>query len=184
MTAKKFIRHTIIVTMVAVMLALNMASAKPVAQQAAALNSVDVLFVNDAAMSNVAEIMLAQIALQEATDSDVRAFAQQMITEHTAALTTLVQLATAKGITLPTGFSSLTPGSFPSSLTHDERQFDITYMSGQVLAHERSIDLFEKEAARGSDPDLRAYAQNNLPDLQEHLRLATKTLRRAKRNNG
>jgi putative membrane protein len=120
---------------------------------------------------------------QDYPTTDVRAFAQQMVTEHTAALAALVQIAAAKGITLPTGLTGLTAGGVSSTVAHNERQFDITYMMGQILAHERSLDLFSREAAQGSDPDLRAYAQTNLPELQAHLRLASKTLKRAKRNN-
>jgi predicted outer membrane protein len=44
----------------------------------------------------------------------------------------------------------------------------------QVKGHEKTIALFQQAAASNSDPDLRNFAQSNLPTLQHHLQMAEK----------
>jgi putative membrane protein len=34
------------------------------------------------------------------------------------------------------------------------------------------VSLFEKEATKGTDPDLKAYAAKTLPTLKDHLKMA------------
>jgi putative membrane protein len=41
-----------------------------------------------------------------------------------------------------------------------------------VPAHEKAVNLFQREAKSGSNPALREFAQNTLPTLREHLQMA------------
>ncbi|MGI8757603.1 MAG: DUF4142 domain-containing protein, partial [Acidimicrobiales bacterium] len=38
--------------------------------------------------------------------------------------------------------------------------------------HQKTIDLFQKEADSGKDPALKAFAMKTLPTLKEHLQMA------------
>ena len=38
-------------------------------------------------------------------------------------------------------------------------------------SHRESINLFEREANEGSDPELKAFASKTLPALREHLKM-------------
>lgn len=154
------------------------------AQAPAAVSSHDVLFVMDAAMSNLAEIQLAQLALEQSTDEDVRAFAQDMVTDHSSSLADLVTRAQAAGIAMPDNLTNGIP-TLPPNDTADRSggAFDVTYMKGQVLAHQRTIALYAAEAKNGGDADLQAYATQTLPTLMEHLQEAKQALRRVKKGS-
>jgi putative membrane protein len=50
--------------------------------------------------------------------------------------------------------------------------FDRTYMQSMVKDHQKDISEFQKEANSGSNADLKGFAAQTLPTLQEHLRMA------------
>jgi putative membrane protein len=50
--------------------------------------------------------------------------------------------------------------------------FDRGFIDAQVKAHQEAIALFEQQATGGSDADLKAFAQKQLPGLRNHLKQA------------
>ena len=50
--------------------------------------------------------------------------------------------------------------------------FDRGFIDAQVKAHQEAIALFEKQANSGSDSELKAFAQKQLPGLRNHLKQA------------
>src|ERR1051326_6076917 len=66
------------------------------------LASADETFVTKAAQGGLAEVKLGTLATQKASNADVKAFGQQMVDDHSKANDELKQLASTKGITLPT----------------------------------------------------------------------------------
>src|SRR5688500_6306596 len=59
------------------------------------------LFVTMAGVSNLFEIQSSEVALERSENSDVQAFAQRMIDDHTAATERLQQVATEQGLEVP-----------------------------------------------------------------------------------
>lgn len=51
-------------------------------------------------------------------------------------------------------------------------EFDREYMRQMVKDHSDAVELFQKEASRGKDTDLKGFAAKTLPAIQEHLRMA------------
>jgi predicted outer membrane protein len=51
-------------------------------------------------------------------------------------------------------------------------EFDREYMRQQVKDHEKAVDLFQKQADKGKDPEIKAWASKMLPALREHQRMA------------
>jgi len=50
--------------------------------------------------------------------------------------------------------------------------FDKLYSQQQIQAHEQAIMLFTSESQTGKDPDLKSFASQTLPALQQHLVMA------------
>lgn len=51
-------------------------------------------------------------------------------------------------------------------------EFDREYVRMAIAHHEKDIEEFEKQAKSGSDADVKAFANETLPTLRAHLRLA------------
>jgi len=91
--------------------------------------------------ANQGEIDQANAALAKASSTDVRNFAQMMVTDHTNALNTAQSLFSSLNITATENTTSTTlrTGSqqtITALNTYGGSSFDRTYMQGQVDAHQ------------------------------------------------
>jgi len=75
----------------------------------------DKSFVMKAAEAGMSEVEMGQLALQQASNEEVKRFAQRMVDDHSKANTELMQLAQSKGITLPASTSSGSGDNMTSS---------------------------------------------------------------------
>ncbi|MDB6109522.1 MAG: putative outer membrane protein, partial [Pedosphaera sp.] len=84
----------------------------------------------------------------------------------------LMQLVSQKGATLPTDTTGENKGMVDHLKNLSGADFDKAYMSHMVTDHKKDVKEFQREATKAQDPDLKAFANQTLPVLQEHLRLA------------
>jgi putative membrane protein len=129
-------------------------------------------FMSQAAEGGMAESRLAFIALQRASDTEVKAFAQMMVEDHTKANTELAQLAGRKGTKLPTDLNAKHKGLESKLPTLSGEAFDKEYMRAMVEDHEKDVKEFEAQSKDGTDADVKAFAAKHLPVLQQHLQTA------------
>jgi putative membrane protein len=129
-------------------------------------------FVGDLARGNMAEISLSQMALQRSQSEAVKQFAQMMVTDHTAAGTELQTLATSKNITLPTAMDQKHQSAMTKLGGESGAAFDRDYMKQMVNDHEKTLSLLQKQADKGTDADLKAFAAKMVPIVQGHLTAA------------
>ncbi|HEY0204102.1 MAG TPA: DUF4142 domain-containing protein [Acetobacteraceae bacterium] len=139
--------------------------------QAAAVttNAQDTAFINAAGPSGQFEIQASQAALQKARSSAVRAYAQQMIDDHTKTTQQLTTLAASKGATVSQGLDPTQDRLLAALRTAGSGSFDRTYLNGQVTVHTATAAAFNDEVNGGQDADVKAFAQQNLPTVQQHL---------------
>jgi putative membrane protein len=144
------------------------------AQQPARAAHNDNLFAAAAAASDLAELTVSNMALQRASQDETKKFAQQMVKDHTQTTREMMSLAAAKSLTLPRmpDIKDQAEADALGGVTGEE--FDRCYMKGQLAAHICAVSLFQAEAERGTDPDLKAFAAKYLPKLKEHLEMAKK----------
>lgn len=139
---------------------------------ASATTAEDKEFVSKAGMAGLYEVQAGNLALQKAQNADVKAFAQRMVTDHGAANNELSQLATAKGLALPTELA----GEHKAALDHlamlSSAEFDKAYMQHMVGDHAKDVSEFEKASTSATDADVKAWAAKTLPTLQQHHQLA------------
>ncbi len=128
-------------------------------------------FATAAANSDMFEIQSSQLAVQKARRPAVRVFAQRMIDAHTATTQQLTALAAQKGLSLPTAPDPAQQRTL-SDLQGNRSSFDAAYVAAQTAGHRATVGAFQTEIGSGTDPDLKAFAQATLPDIQNHLTMA------------
>ena len=142
------------------------------------MSNEDKEFVTTAGMAGLAEVHMGNLALQKATNADVKAFAQRMVTDHSKANAELAQFATTKGLALPTELAGEHQASHEHLNGLSGAEFDKMYMEHMVADHEKVVAAFDKASTSATDADLKAWAGKTLPTLKEHLELAKTTARR------
>ncbi|HEX4494973.1 MAG TPA: DUF4142 domain-containing protein [Thermoanaerobaculia bacterium] len=135
------------------------------------MSSGDTKFMKEAAMGGMEEVDLGKLAAQKAASADVKSFAQKMVDDHSKANDQLMQLATQKGVTLPTGMSSDEKSATAKLDKLSGADFDKAYVSMMVKDHKKDVADFQKEAKSGKDSDLKSWASTTLPTLQDHLKM-------------
>jgi putative membrane protein len=131
-------------------------------------------FVEDASAKGIAEIEAGKLAIAKGTAADVKSFAQMMIDDHTAANAKLRSLAEGKKLELSDDAMLMDKAKTMILHVRDGENFDKAYANNQVVAHEQTIELFQKEVKEGKDADLKKFASDTLPKLQAHLEHAKK----------
>lgn len=139
------------------------------------LGQQDQQFVEKAAQGGMAEVELGQLAAEKAEADAVKQFGQRMVQDHSNANQKLMAIAQEKGINPPQALSEEQQNIKEMLSQMSGSQFDKAYMAAMVEDHQKTIDLFQKEAEQGQDPALKQFASETLPTLQEHLEMAQTT---------
>ena len=137
-----------------------------------AMSAHDRDFIMDTAMSGLAEVELGRWAAQKGSSDAVKQFGQRMVDDHSKANTELMQLASNKGITLPTALDEKHQKDVSKISKLTGADFDKAFSKMMLDDHEKAVKEFEKESTRAADADLKAFATTTLPTLREHLELA------------
>ena len=135
-------------------------------------NTTDRLFAHIATIGGLAEVELAMSAEQRSQNGAVKAFAQHMIQDHRKANERLANLAKQAGIVLPEELDPEHKGMRTTLEQLSGPQFDVAYMRGQIIEHQKTVQLFEWEISSGQDADLQRFASETLPAIFAHLQMA------------
>ena len=128
----------------------------------------DKRFVTKAADSGQAEVAIAQLAAQKATNPDVRQFAQQMVDQHTQVNSQLMSIASSKNVKVDQD-DTTKDRTYKRLSNASGNDFDREFVEHMVDEHEKDIKLFEKAANNAKDSEIRQFASSTLPHLREHL---------------
>jgi putative membrane protein len=132
------------------------------------LSKADQQFVVNAASGGMFELQSSQMALSRLNDATEKAFAQQMINDHTKVNNELATLVTRKGGSVPTQMLPRHQKMLDTLSEANSEEFLKAYHRRQVAAHDEAINLFEGAAKAVDDADLRAFAAKNLSALKMH----------------
>jgi putative membrane protein len=144
---------------------------QPSTAKAGGVSASDQAFARKAAEGGMKEVALAKLAQQKASNDQVKSYAQRLERDHAQANDELKAWAAQKNVTLP----SEAMGKDNKLESLQGAAFDKAYIAAMVADHKKDIAAFEKQASRGTDPDLKALVQKTLPTLKEHLKLAEET---------
>jgi putative membrane protein len=132
----------------------------------------DASFAQDAASGGMAEVKLGQLAQKNGASPTVKQFGQRMETDHSAANEKLKSVASKDGMTIPGSMSQEDQATYNRLSGMSGAEFDKAYAQDMVEDHQKDIAKFKQEASSGQNPDLKNFASETLPTLQEHLQMA------------
>ena len=99
-----------------------------------------------------------------------------MIDDHTKADDKLKDVASKDNlISLPTDMDAKDKATYNRLSKLTGPAFDRAYMKDMVADHKTDVAEFQKEATNGKNSDLKGFAADTLPTLQEHLKMAQDT---------
>jgi putative membrane protein len=131
----------------------------------------DSKFAMMAAMGGMEEVEMGRLAAQKGASDEVKQFGQRMVDDHTKANEQLMQVASSKGMTLPTALDPKHQMEMQKLSAMSGDAFDRAYVKMMVKDHKKDVAEFQKEASRGADADIKSFAATTLPTLQEHLQM-------------
>lgn len=123
---------------------------------------------------NKGEIAAGKMAETKATNPAVRAFAKDMVTDHTMLLNQGMALAKRLNVTpSPTADSSIVMmnNTMASQLSSAAKgmAFDSMYVNDQVQGHQAALDLVNNAEGKAQNADLKAMLTKAQPIIQRHL---------------
>ena len=125
------------------------------------------------AQSNLAEVEMGRMAQNKSQSDQVKNFAQQMIDDHSKALTEVQQVAEKRGITLPTELDRAHRAKADKLGALQGDAFDRAYMAQAGVAdHKKNHSMLRMAQSKARDPDVKALAARTLPIVDQHLNSA------------
>ncbi|KAA0989232.1 DUF4142 domain-containing protein [Dyadobacter aurulentus] len=128
----------------------------------------DAEFAVEAANGGMAEVALSKIAEEKATDPKVKAFAKQMVTDHSKANEELKTLASSKNITLPSAPNEEKQKAAADLGGKSGSDFDKAYIAQMKKDHDNTVKLFEDAQKEVKDAELKAFIDKTLPVIKAH----------------
>jgi putative membrane protein len=138
-------------------------------------------FVNDAALTNMAEIELGRLASERGVNAEVKSFGQMMVDDHTKGLENLKTVASRHNIPMPAALDDEHNELRDKLAKLQGAEFDREYASAMVEGHEAFVDKLEsrldsdKQAKKSDDPIAMAInelAAKTYPTTSTHLEKA------------
>jgi putative membrane protein len=132
-------------------------------------NTTDQLFARLVGEGGLAEVALGELAAGKAADPAVGDFARRMVEDHTAANERLAGIAEAGGIPLPDAPAPEHAAMRDRLEGLEGAAFDLAYMRGQVVDHQKAVQLLVWEINQGQNGELQRFAAAALPTVLDHL---------------
>jgi putative membrane protein len=105
-------------------------------------------FVEHMMMDNQAEIQLGNLAAERASNADVKAFGQMMVTDHTKANDELSQIASQLQVTAPAQLDRKHQELQKKLSNLQGAAFDREYVKAMVEGHEKDVRELKKKAGK------------------------------------
>ena len=139
---------------------------------ASSLSPSDRQFIKKAAEGGLAEVQLGQLATEKASSPEVKQFGQRMVDDHTKANDQLKQVASEKGVSVPDKLSAKDAATKARLEKLSGKSFDRAYMKDMVTDHTKDVSEFRMASKNAKDPDVKNFASQTLPTLEDHLKQA------------
>ena len=135
----------------------------PALAQSTKLSPRDKEFLKMAAVSNMTEAHLGEMAEGKAAKTGIKDYGQMLVKDHTKAYEELTALDSKLGQSIPRGINVRRDKAVEQLANMKGKRFDGQFLREEVQDHERMLAVFKREAQHGQDPDVKAYANQALP---------------------
>jgi putative membrane protein len=132
----------------------------------------DADFAVAAADGGLLEVELGKLAVEKGRLKQIKDLGAMMVKDHSKVNEELKAAAKAKDITLPASMSDKCQKKVADLREKSGGDFDKAYTDLMVRDHKEDIDAFKKEADKGNDPELKAWASGKLSILEHHLMMS------------
>lgn len=158
-------------------LTLALAAFPAAAQQAAKpeLSRQDRAFAEHAMAGGMMEVQLGKLSDQRAQNEAVKRFGQRMVTDHSQANQQLSEIGARLGLQPPAELPRDQRRTVEKMAGLSGAEFDRAYMAAMIDDHKKDLGEFRKQADKGGNAELKTFAQQTVPILEQHLRLAEDT---------
>ena len=126
-------------------------------------------FLKKTAEEQQAQISLALLADERAANTRVRQFADHMTTIHKKLLKEVEELATEKGVMLPSELNDEHARTIKEFSRLSGHTFDRTYMHYILRDHQIDVQEFEEGMQTVEDSDVLHWTYRTLPMLRAHV---------------
>jgi putative membrane protein len=134
------------------------------------LNAQDQLFAQLISKGGLAEVDAGKLAQEKASSAAVRDLARGMVQDHSKSHGQLTDLAKRAGIALPTEVDPDQKAMRAMLERLTGAEFDLAYLQGQLVHHQKTVQILEWELGNGQEPQLQKYAAATLPVVLDHLK--------------
>jgi putative membrane protein len=139
------------------------------------LSSRDRRFIRKAARGAYFEIAAGQLAATKAVTPEVQALGTRLAADHTTGLASIAALAETHDVLLPETMSNDQQDELADVSSLDGLDFDVAFTELAKHDHREDIADFRREARKGRNAEIRAFAKAAIPVLKEHLAAAKAT---------
>lgn len=139
----------------------------------------DAKFITDAVACGLAEIRLAELAIERTRDDEMKGVALHLKNDHAMMLADLTKYAADHVITVPLTEDTKVRERIQKIGTETD-QFNKKWCEEVRSLHKESIENLEKGREKVSDPELREWIASTLPRLRKNLDLVSACHNRVK----
>lgn len=139
-------------------------------------------FMISAAEAGLTEVKLAELALERSVNPRVKEFAQMMLKDHNATNAELVKLGKDLSVELPSSLCMECEATYDALAKKKKDEFDSVYMQLMVKDHRNVLEKFVFQSTNGSNEQVRKWAAQKIPVLQQHINEALEWDNTAKAN--
>jgi putative membrane protein len=108
-------------------------------------------------------------AAEKSNNPQVKAFGQQMITDHSKANDNLKPIADSAHVPWPTQLTAEPKTVYDRLSKLSGSQFDKLYVQTMVQDHQKDVGEYRTESTKVKDPQLKTYVTQTLPVVEQHL---------------
>jgi putative membrane protein len=134
-------------------------------------SQLDMMFVRKALQGSMAEVQVAQLALQKSTNDQVKQFAQQMVTDHTKMIEDMKPVAQQVGVKVPDGPDKKQKAMMATLQAMSGDDFDKAYVQAMVKDHKQDDSDFKSEVSGGQSQAVKDAAAKGDSVVESHLQM-------------